>query len=80
MKLETIKAIEKLLNDDLKSKERSLEIAREKVNRLEEEYENHPENSDGENLKYWMNNRKKKIDALSEARSVLEDFYAHDWR
>ncbi|MBR5193025.1 MAG: hypothetical protein IKW37_01205 [Bacteroidaceae bacterium] len=80
MTLETIKAIEKLLNDDLKSKEKSLEIAREKVNRLEDEYENHPEKSNGENLKYWMDSRKKKLDALSDARRVLEDFYAHDWR
>ena len=80
MKLETLKAIEKLLQDDLKSKEKSLEIAREKVNRLEDEYEDHPEKCDSENLEYWRNSKKQKFDALSKARSVIEDFYEHDWR
>lgn len=80
MKFTTLKAIEKLLQEDLIVKEHELEQARKMVRDLKQDEDEEKDGFNPDNLKYWEDSRKRNFDRVTAAKDALNDFLEHDWR
>ena len=80
MKFATLKAIEELLQNDVKAKTQAVEMVTNELNGLYQDEADEAEDFDPENLKYWQDRKKRITDNLMKAEETLEDFLNHDWR
>ena len=79
MKYATLKAIEELLQNDVKNKAKAVEIVTNKVNQLYQDEADEAEDFDQKNLEFWKESKKRNCNNLMEAKEALEDFLNHDW-
>ena len=79
MKFATLKAIEELLQNDVKNKKKAVEMVTTKLNGLYQDEANEAECFDPENLKFWQESKKRNVSNLVKAEEALEDFLNHDW-
>lgn len=79
MKFETLKSIEKLLRDDVKQKEKKVELLDKKLKGLYQNEADNPEYFDIKNLKFWQESKKRNVDNLIKAREALDDFLNHEF-
>lgn len=79
MKYATLKAIEELLQNDVKNKAKAVELVTNKVNQLYQDEADEAVDFDQKNLEFWKESKKRNFNNLMEAKEVLEDFLNHDW-